>query len=272
VTRGLSLWIRRELGLALEARWFAANLFIFLGGGLLLVLFGAGDAILGYRGFAKAFVGLVHLALLFVPLMALIPATAVLAGDRDSGTLEYFLAQPVSAGQIYFGKLVGVATALLLSLVVGFGVAGAIAVLRGVSPGLVAALFGYVVLLALVFVAIGLAVSATASSRARATTVGLVSWLVLVVFGTLGLILAFVRAGVPEIVLTAWSFINPVEAFRLGVLCALDPDLSLLGPVGAAVIQRFGTAGTAALAAVSLGGWSIGAATVGWSLFRRAHT
>jgi len=271
VTRGLSLWIRRELSLALEARWFVANLFIFLGGGLLLVLFGAGDVIAGYRGFAKAFTGLVHLALLFVPLMALIPAASVIAGDRESGALEYFLAQPVSAGEVYFGKLGGVATALILSLVVGFGTTGAVAVLRGVPPSLVATLFGYVVLLALVFVAAGLAVSAAASTRARATTIGIVGWLVLVVFGTLGLVVAFVRIGVPEWVLVTWTFVNPVEAFRLGVMCVLDPDLSLLGPVGAAIVTRLGNAGAAALAAGSLGAWTACATAAGWWLFRRTQ-
>ena len=269
MTKALSLWIRRELSLALEARWFVANLFIFLGGGLLLVVFGAGDSISGYRGFAKALTGLVHLALLFVPLMALIPAAAVIAGDRETGALEYFLAQPVSAGEIYFGKLGGLATALLMSLVVGYGAAGAVAVLSGVPASLVAALLGYVVLLALVFATLGVTVSAVASTRARATTVGVVVWLLLVVFGTLGLVIAFVRVGVPESALVAWTFLNPVEAFRLGVMCALDPDLSLLGPVGAAIVSRIGNTGAALLAALSLGGWVIGSTIAGWWLFRR---
>ncbi len=268
---GVAIWIRRELSVALEARWFVANLFIFLGGGLLLSAFGAGDAIGGYRGFAKAFTGLVHLALLFVPLMALIPAAAVIAGDRENGALEYFLAQPVSAGQVYAGKLGGVAAAMLLSLTVGFGAAGAVAVLRGVPAGLVATLFGFVVLLALVFVALGLAVSAAAPSRARATTIGIVGWLVLVVFGTLGLIVAFIRFGVPESTLVIWTFVNPIEAFRLGVMCAIDPDLSLLGPIGAAVVAQLGTTGAALLAAASLMAWTLGATLMGWWLFRRTQ-
>jgi ABC-type transport system involved in multi-copper enzyme maturation permease subunit len=265
-----ALFVQRELAGALRARWFLAYSAVFLAGGLLLVTFGLADTtIYGYRGFAKAFTGLVHLALLFVPLLALFPAAASIAEDRESGALEYILAQPVTFGEVYTGKLGGVSVAILLSLTVGFGVAGAVAVLRGVPPGLVVVLYAFVALLALVFVALGLCFSTVTSSRARAMTLGILVWLVLVALGTLGVMLAFIRWGLPEQLLVTWSFLNPVEAFRMGVVSALDADLSLLGPVGAKIIERFGAGGTAALAALSLVGWVALPGLAGWVLFRR---
>lgn len=254
--RRTALFVRRELAASLRARWFLVYAAAFLVGGLLLAGFGLQDSVvLGYRGFAKTMAGLVHLALLFVPLMALFPAAAAIAEDRESGTLEYVLAQPVTFAEVFTGKWLGVALAVLLALALGLGAAGGLAVARGVPPLLVATLFGFVVLLALAFIAIGLLLSTWAGSRSRATTFGLVTWLVFVALGTLGVMAAFVRWGLPQGVLVAWSFVNPVEAFRLGVVTALDPDLSLLGPVGVKIIQTLGPGGTMAASAASLLTW-----------------
>lgn len=264
------LFLQRELAGAIRARWFLVYSAVFLLGGVLLTAFGGADTVIhGYRGFARAFGGLVHLALLFVPLMALFPATAAIAEERESGALEYTLAQPVTFSEVYLGKWAGVSAALLLSLVIGFGVAGGVGALRGVPVGLLLELFGFVVLLGLAFVGIGLALSVFAGTRARAATAAVVLWLAFVTLGTLGIIATFIRWGAPEGVLVAWSFVNPVEAFRLGVVSALDADLSLLGPVGAALIDRLGSAGTRAVAAVSLLLWSALPALLGWRRFRR---
>ena len=267
-----SLFVQRELAGSLRARWFLAYAAIFLVAGVLLTTFGLADsAIHGYRGFAKAFAGLVHLALLFVPLMALFPATAAIAEDRESGALEYVLAQPVTFGEVYAGKWGGVGVAVSLALTVGFGAAGGVAVMRGVPPGLVALLYSFVLLLAMGFVSLGLCFSTIVRSRARATTVGILTWLVFVALGTLGVMVAFVRWGLPASVLIVWTFVNPVEAFRIGVVCAIDPDLSLLGPVGADIVESLGSAGTVALAAASLVVWAVVPGLVGWRVFRRVR-
>ncbi len=263
-----ALFVQRELTGALRARWFIAYSIVFVVAGLLLTTIGLTDSVVyGYRGFVKAFAGLVHLALLFVPLLALFPAVASIADERESGALEYILSQPVSAGDVYAGKWWGVSAAMLLSLTIGFGVAGATAVLRGVPPLLMVTLFAFVLLLGLVFVALGLCISTLAATKARAMTLAIVAWLVLVAFGTIGIMVAFVRWGLPEQVLVAWTFVNPVEAFRIGVVSVLDADLSVLGPVGASVIQRLGQGGTVAMALLSLTAWVVAPGLIGWRLF-----
>ena len=267
--RQLGLFIERELGVSLRARWFAAYSLVFLGGGLLLSGFGLSDSMVyGYRGFAKAMAGLVHVSLLVVPVMVLIPAVAALADDRETGALEYLLAQPVTFGEVYWGKWIGSAAAIVLSVVIGFGASATVAALRGVPPGILGVLLLYIVLMTLVFVAIGFLLAAITGSRARATTLGIITWLFLVVLGTLGIMASFVRWGLPEQLLVTWSIVNPVEVFRLGVISLLDPDLSLLGPVGAAVVARFGTGGTAILAAAVLAVWSVVPGVIGWWIFK----
>ena len=94
-------------------------------------------------------------------------------------------------------------------------------------------------------------------------------WLVLTGLGTLGVMVAFVRWGLPAQALIAWSFLNPVEAFRIGIVSVLDADLSLLGPVGAKIIETLGGGGTTVLAALSLLSWTMVSGTVGWALFKK---
>jgi ABC-2 type transport system permease protein len=263
--------VRRELAASVRTRWFLVDAAAFLLGGLLLAGFGLQESVVyGYRGFAKAIAGLVHLALLFVPLMALVPAVSSIAEDRENGTLEFILAQPVTFAQVFTGKWVGVALAVWLALTAGWGAASAVALLRGVPLGVVVGAYAFVGLLAMAFVALGMTLSAWAPSRARAMTLGLLAWLAFVALGTLGVLAAFVRWGWPAGVLVAWSFANPVEAFRLAVVTVLDPDVSLLGPVGARIVAAWGAVGTVAAASASLLAWTAGGYLLGLRLFASA--
>ena len=265
--------VRRELGESLRSRWFMVYSGVFLLGALALTLFGlSGSEIYGYRGFAKVMAGLVHLALLFVPLMALFPATAAIAGEREIGSLEYLVSQPISFGELFLGKWLGVSLAVWLSLMLGFGLAGAIAVWNGTPWPLIALLLALTLLLAEAFVAIGLLCSVVARSRTRATSAGLVVWIVAIGLGTLGIMGAMLRWGLPRFVLTLWGFANPVESFRLGVIASLDADGSLLGPVGNAWMNALGVSGVIALCLGSLLLWTLLPTAVAWWQFRRPQS
>ncbi len=261
MSRAVGLLAERELASGLRARWFWAYSSVFVLAGLALVLLAPADvAVYGYRGFAKALVGVVHLALLFVPVMALVPATAAVAEERENGGLEYLLAQPVEVGEVYSGKWLGLTISVLSSITLGFSVTAAAALWRGVPWLLVLVLYLFAALLALAFVSLGLWFSTVSATRARALTLGIVVWLGFATLGTLGLMLAFVRLGLPQWLLVTWTLVNPVEAFRLGVVVAADGDGSLLGPVGVALVERLGPLGIEFLAAVSLVGWVV----AGW--------
>lgn len=262
--------VRRELGESLRSRWFVVYSAVFLLGALALTLFGlSGSEIYGYRGLAKVMAALVHLALLFVPLMALFPATAAIAGEREMGSLEYLVSQPISFGELFWGKWLGVSLAVWLSLSLGFGLAGAVAVYAGTPWQLIATLLALTLLLAETFVALGLLCSTLARSRTRATSAGLVIWVVAVGLGTLGIMGLVIRWGLPRLVLTVWAFANPVEAFRLGILASLDGDGSLLGPLGSALMDSLGAATVIALCFGALLVWTILPAAAAWWRFRR---
>lgn len=248
---------RRELSSAVRNYWFVVNGGIFLVGGLLLLLFGQQDvSVLGYRGVARSLTGLLQLALFVVPLMALFPAAAAIAGEREVGTLDYLLAQPVTRSQVYVGKWCGIAAAVGLSILGGFAAIGAVALSRGVPPGLLLALVGLTLLLAAAFVSFGLWLSAASGTQGRATSLGLTVWIATLALGSLGMMGAFVGWGLPPTALEVWALINPAEAFRMALVALVDPGLAMLGPVGEDLADRFGDGGLVALAVLSLAGWT----------------
>jgi ABC-type transport system involved in multi-copper enzyme maturation permease subunit len=262
---------RRELRDAIRRWWFVANASVFAVAGALFVLFGQNDAmLLGERGYGRALAGLMQLGLVFVPLMALVPATAAIAGEREAGTLDYLLAQPVTRAGVYRAKWVGVASAVVLSVVVGLSLTAAIATLRGVPAGPTAALVACTALLALPFVSLGCWISSLTSSRTRATSFGLSAWITLLGLGSLGVMSAFVRWGTPAWVLEAWSLGNPVEAYRMATLAILRTDLDTLGPVGAALLGALGREGLVAAATASLAAWAALGYVAGRAVFVRA--
>ncbi|MDX1622988.1 MAG: ABC transporter permease [Gemmatimonadota bacterium] len=262
--------VRRELRDAVRRYWFLVNAGAFAVAGLLFVLFGdTGSMLVGSRGYARALAGLMQLALVFVPLMALVPSVVAIAGEREAGTLDYLLAQPLTRTRVFVDKWTGVGTAVVLSVLVGLGFTAVAAALKGVPGGRIAALMGLTVLLALAFVSLGMWLSALTTSRTKATSLGLTVWLLLVGLGSLGVMSAFVQWGVPAGALEAWALVNPIEAYRLAAIAILDPEAGVLGAVGQALLEALGVAGLVAASVASLAAWSGAAFLLGRRAFSR---
>ena len=249
--------VRREIRDAVRQYWFVANAGAFVVAGVLFMMFGHGESmVLGSRGYTRALAGLAQLALVFVPLMALMPAVAAIAGERATGTLDYLLAQPLTRGEVFAGKWIGIAAPAIGSVVAGLALTAAVAAARGVPTAPIAALIGCTVLLASAFVSVGLWVSTWASTPGRATSVGLTIWLTLLGLGSLGVMSAFVQWGLPAELLQAWALIDPIEAYRLATIVILDPGAAVLGPVGDSLLETLGRTGFVAVAIGSLAAWS----------------
>lgn len=264
--------VRRELRDAVRRYWFLVNTGVFVLAGLLLMLFGQPDAmLLGARGHARTLAGLMQLAMVFVPLMALIPAAVAIAAEREEGTLDYLLAQPVTRREVYLGKWTGVCAAAALSVLAGFGLVGMVAAARGVPAAPIGALLGCTLLLVLVFVALGLGLSSRTVSASRATSLGLTLWIALTGLGSLGVMSAFVQWGLPARVLQTWSIVNPVEAYRMAGILIVDPATTALGPVGESLFEAVGRRGVIALAIVSLAAWTMIALGLGLRSFAAAE-
>jgi Cu-processing system permease protein len=196
----------------------------------------------GFAGFGRTTAGVLNLVMLLVPLIALTAGAGSIAGERERGTLLYLLAQPVSRIEILLGKFIGLAAALCCSLFLGFGLSAGILVWRAGGTGLGAFVFliGFSCVLAVAMLSVGMLLSVLSRSSGMATGIGLFTWLTLVFLSDLGLMAGTLlfRLRVQEVFLI--GILNPLQAFKMAVLAAMNTSLDVLGPVGVYASQTVG--------------------------------
>ena len=213
---------------------------------------------LALQAFGRTTATLMNLCLLLAPLVAVLMGAGSIAGERDRGTLEHLLAQPLSRTGLLLSKHAGLLVALALATLAGFLPAGVLLVARG-GAGLLGhyLLFPAIAVLAGAAMAgVGLLISVTSRSAVQAQGTAVFAWFGFVLLYDLVLIGALSVSGIRAEWLAAALVANPVDAARvLGVL-ALEPDLYLLGPAGAYLTAQFSRAGAATLLLASLMAWS----------------
>jgi ABC-2 type transport system permease protein len=243
---GAGLWaaIRLDLGEVLRSRWMFFCLAVYLALGAIFVLVGFRESmVLGFTGLGRVLFSLCHVLVLVLPLLALTGAGPAVVRSREEGSLEFWLSQPIGRG----AWLVGVTAVRYLALAVPLAVVlGGLALWAELVLGQAVpwAFLGQALLLCgsllWAFVALGIATSVGVRSLARATTLLLLFWalaVALVDFALIGLLLEW---RLPPQAVFALAAANPVQAVRVALLAGVEPDLSVLGPVGFYLVNRLG--------------------------------
>lgn len=263
---------RQELRVLLRSRWVGVYAAVFA-----VLTFGVsyfGLAVVEFTGFQsldRTAVSLLNLALYVVPLATML--MAVQSFRPEGGVTEQLLTEPVTAGEIVAGKLAGLAGAHALSVLIGFGVTGALIALRVGSRGLPAYLtvVAFTLLCGLVFLALGALLTLWVRRSLRAYALVMVSWFVLV------LLFDLVVVGLTFVVPAGWAnrlalgalFANPVDAARVAALLGIS-GRELFGPAGAQLTRALGgTAPAVALLAGVLLLWTVVAAGLSIAALRR---
>ena len=246
----LRAFLRLELADALRSRWLLFTACTYL------VVFGAfvwlglrESSVLGFTGVSRVVLNLANVVVVVLPLVALVATSQTVVRGKSSGYFELFLSQPCRR-EAWLSAAVGcrlivVAGPLLLLLLGAAGVGW----LRGepTVTGLVlrSALVSFA--LTLSFLGIGFWLSAHARSSERAIVAALVTWLVVSALHDFALMGALLQWRLPPQAVFALAALNPVEAARLALLSTVDPELSLLGPVGFWLTTALGPSRTLAL-------------------------
>lgn len=263
----------RELRSAARGRWFLVGAGSF---GLLAVAVShlgmAGAERWGISALDRTAAALLNLVLLFVPLLAIPLGSMSFAGEAEDGTLPYLVAQPVTRGEVFSGKVLGLVLAVTISLLFGFGAAAAFVGMRGgVSFGTFGALAGGAWALGTVSVVLGALLSVLSGSRARAITAAIGAWLVLVFLCDFGVLAAAACRAVGPEALFWLAALNPLQASKTLSALAISDRLEILGPVGVHAVRVLGRAGLGAVLAGSLAAWTVLAAVCGFLVFRRRN-
>jgi Cu-processing system permease protein len=225
----------KELKDARRSRWFLLLAVVFAGLALTLSLLGMSAlGAIGGAGFGRTTASLLNLVVILVPLMGLLMGALSVAGEREHGTLQTLLAQPVLLEEVLLGKFLGLASALLGTICFGFGLAALVIARQSGAPrvGGYLVLVGYTALFALGCLGVGFLISATARRIASAVGVAIFTWLVSVFLGDLGLIGTAVVLQLSPRSLLWLSLVNPAQVFKLAVLQGIQRNLESLGPGG----------------------------------------
>lgn len=269
--RGITIVARKELRDAVRSRWLIAFAVTFAALALVISRVQADTAGLGDQGFNRTTGGLINLCLLLVPLLALILGAGAVSGERERGTLATLLAQPVTTTEVLLGKFVGLTLAVWGALAAGFGAAGLLVSLFSPFADVGHYLF-FVLLsaaLACAMLSIGLLVSVLLDNRAKSLGAAVLLWFFLVLAYDLGAISLALAVATSGRALTAVAVLNPVEATRIIAIMSLEPDLEILGPLGAYLSGQLGTATSSTLLAGALAVWTAAPLAVAAHLFRR---
>ncbi len=252
-----------------RSRWLWVCVLVY--GALTALFVGVGlreSEVLGFTGLGRVVFSLAHALVYVLPLIALVFTGLVVTRAREDGSLELLMSLPVSRVR-HLATLTAVRwlalAAPLALLLLGLGVFVRLGG-GGVPWGFLAQTALVAAALLWAFAALGVAISCWARSSTRALALLLVSWLgavALLDFGVIGVLLRWQLA--PQAVLVL-ACLNPVQAARVALLAAGEPDLATLGPVGFYLAERLGPGGLVALGI----GWPLGfgALAFGTALFR----
>lgn len=234
-----------ELRASLRNRWFLLYALIFAVLAVTLsTLSLSGAGMFGLAGFGRTAASLINLVLLIVPLMGLTVGAQSVASEREQGTLAYLLAQPVNRAEVLVGKLLGLGAALLAALLFGFGLAAALIAGQGgaVETARYGLLVGFSLLLALVSLSLGLAISTWSRSASLAVGLAIFAWLALVFLGDLGLMGTAIAMRLDIDVLFSLALLNPLQVFKIATVYSLRASLEVLGPAGIYAMRTYGDA------------------------------
>jgi ABC-type transport system involved in multi-copper enzyme maturation permease subunit len=242
---------RLDLAELLRSRWlaFCATVYALLGALFVFVAMRE-STVLGFTGMGRVLLSVIHVLVLFLPLLALTGTTQTLAHARDEGALELLLSQPIPRRAYFFGVAAVrylVLLVPLVALVALMSALGTFAFAEDVPWAFVGKALAISAALLWAFVGLGLAVATIVRNQAKAMMYGLLLWalgVALLDFALVGMMLAW-RVDARAVFLLA--SLNPVESARMALLSTAQPDLAALGPVGFFMSTRVGPGALLAL-------------------------
>jgi Cu-processing system permease protein len=194
---------------------------------------GAQQGVVGLRSIEFTITSLVSLEIYLIPLIALLLGFDAIVGERERGSLDLLLALPITRLELLLGKYLGLAAALTLSTLLGFGLVAVLLVSRIGMAGL-EPLAGFMfssVLLGLAFLSLAVMLSVLASDRTRASGLAIALWFVFVL--VFDLLLLGLLVGMGSDSGSEWFpyllLLNPADVFRILNVFSLEEVRNLYG-------------------------------------------
>lgn len=230
----IKVLIEKELLDSIRNRWFYTFLVIFMVLAFAIIYMGImKSSSLGFESFNKTTASLLNLILFLIPMITLLLGGTSISGERENGTMNLMLSKPISAVEFIFGKYFGIATALVLTIVTGFGLMGMVVAFKVSMLDARAYLIFVVlaVLLALAFLSISMLISVLVNKRITAIIISTIVWFFFIlVYDLVVMALAtFFKGTSMAIFLLASILLNPADSVRILAIVNLGGE-TIFGP------------------------------------------
>lgn len=258
-------------------RWILAIAIVLWAMAVGLAYFGGvASGLVGFTSIESTLASLASLAVVILPLIALMLGHDALIGEVERGTLLLLMTYPLSPGQLLTGKFAGQALMLAMATGLGFGSAALTLLLftEGLDVVLVTRLFGALivsaVLLGWIFLAMAYAVSAWVSEKGKAAGASLLLWFFFVV--VFDLLMLGLLVGLPDTLnfssLPYLMLLNPADVFRIFNLALLSGSDVQAGVMAASNELALNSAGLLACLLM----WLVALVGLARFLFQRSLT
>ncbi len=224
----------KELSDKLRSRWvivIAAGFALFT---IVISYFGAAPSgIAGFRKMEATIASLTSLVTYFIPILALTLGGGIVADERERGTLDIFLASPITAREFIIGKFSGLFLALALSTLAGFGVSGIVLLTRIGTEGVGSYMLFILnsVVLGVIFLSISLLISVIFYERTKVIALSVFLWLFFSVLYDLGLVglLIVSKGSIGSDLFSFLLMLNPVDLYRIVNFISIGEFKAIIG-------------------------------------------
>lgn len=230
----IKVLVEKELLDSIRNRWFYTFLVIFMLLSFSIIYMGIIKSTgLGFESFNKTTASLLNLILFLIPMITLLLGGTAISGEREHGTMNLMLSKPISSVEFIVGKYLGIASALVLSIVTGFGIMGMIVAFKVSVVDARAYLIFVIlaVLLALSFLSISMLISVLVKKRITAIIVSTIVWFFFIlVYDLVVMAVANVFTGTSMAIFLLISILlNPADSVRILAIVNLGGE-TIFGP------------------------------------------
>ncbi|WP_341502392.1 ABC transporter permease subunit [Gallaecimonas sp. GXIMD4217] len=221
---GILTVARKEFLDGLRNRWILAIALMLALLAVGLAYFGAAaSGQVGFTSLASTLASLSSLAVVIIPLIALLLGYDAIVGEAERGTLLLLLSYPLGRRALLLGKLLGQGAMLALAISLGFGAAAVMMLLFADQAEPAAVLKGFGLLIATAswlgwtFLALAYGFSAGVVEKSRAAGAALLLWFFFVVLFDLLLLglLVLTQGQVSSELFPYLLLASPTDLFRL---------------------------------------------------------
>ncbi len=252
VARNVFAFARLELADALRSKWVAFTGALY--GAVFVAFLWLGlreSSVLGFTGLSRVFLNVSNAVVLALPLIVLVASSQVVVRARTTGLFELLLSQPCKRSEWFVGMLASRTVVLLAPLVLVVAATFAAGPMLGVDealPAVAARCFAVAAALVWAFLGLGVLISTVVRTAERAIVYALLTWAIASALHDFALVGLLLHTSLPPRVVFLLAVLNPSEAARVGIFTSVDPELSVLGPVGFWLANTLGPAKALAVA------------------------